>query len=142
MAPQISTGQKIVNPDPKSSRCVFRIKRNISNKSSISTNLHAYTGYVVQILTYCSQAWYASKTNLSKFESLQIKATKWIVNGQVSGYKERLLKLKLLQLSMYAEMHDLLLLISLDRKEYDVEIENMKRKTNQILGKIAEVNLK
>ena len=100
----------------------------MSNKSSISTELPAYAGYVFPIFTYCSQAWYASKTNLSKFESLQIKATKWIVNGQVSGFKERLLKLKLPPLSMYAQMQDLLLLISLDWKEYDVEIENMKRK--------------
>ena len=107
----------------KATGAFFQIKRNISNKSSISTKLHAYTGYVVPILTYCSQAWYASKTNLSKFESLQIKATKWIVNGQVSEYKERLLKLKLLPLSMYAEMHVLLLLISLDRNEYRIEFE-------------------
>ena len=125
----------------KATGAFFQIKRNISNKSSISTKLHAYAGYVVPILTYCSQAWYASKTNVSKFE-IQIKATKWVVNGQVSGYKERLLKLKLLPLGRYAEMHDLLLLILLDGNVYDVEIENMKRKANQILGKMAEVNLK
>ena len=45
-----------------------------------------------------------------------------------SGYKGRLLKLKLLPLSVYAEIYDLLLLISLDWNEYDVEIENMKRR--------------
>ena len=67
----------------KATGVFFQIKRNISNKSSISTNMHAYAGYVVPILTYCSQAWYASKTNLSKYASLQIKATKWIVNGQI-----------------------------------------------------------
>ena len=115
---------------PKPTGAIFQIKHNISNKSSISTKLHAYAGYVVPILTYCSESWYGCKTNLSKFESLQIEETKWIVNGHVSGYKERLLKLKLLPLplSMYAEMHDLLLLTSLDRNEYDVEIENMRRK--------------
>ena len=43
---------------------------------------------------------------------------------------------------MYAEMNDLLLLISLGRNEHDFEIEDMKRKTNQMLGKIAEVKLK
>ena len=43
---------------------------------------------------------------------------------------------------MLAEVHDLLLLISLDRIEYDVETENMKIETNQILGKLAEVNSK
>ena len=80
------------------------------------------------MLTYCSQAWYASKTNLSKFESLQIKATKWIVNGKVSGYTENLLNLKLLPLSMYAEMHNLLLLISLHKNENDVEIESTEKK--------------
>ena len=49
--------------------------------------------------------------------------------SQVSGYKERLLKLKLLPLCMYAERHDFLLLISLNRSEDDVEIHNMKRKS-------------
>ena len=65
----------------KSSDAFFQIKRNISNKRSISIKLHTYAGYFVRILTYCLQEWYASKTKLSKLESLQIKATKRIVNG-------------------------------------------------------------
>ena len=76
--------------------------------------------------------------NASKYKLLNLKGQlsaslnktdmNLIVNGQISGYKERLLKLKLPTPSMYAEIVDLLLLISLDRNEKDVEIENMKRK--------------
>ena len=84
----------------KATGAFFQLKRNVFQKK-----LQAYEGYAVPVLTYCSQAWYARKKNLSKFESLQIKATQWIVNEQVSGYKERVLKLKLLPFSMYAEIY-------------------------------------
>ena len=73
-------------------------------------------------MTYCSQAWQPNKSNLAKFEKVQEIATKWILNASFE-YKDRLLQLKLLPLSLYVEMHNLLLLISLDRNEYDVVVD-------------------
>ena len=101
---------------------LFQLKRNLSTNSTRNSKLNSYVGYVVPVLTYCSQAWQPNKSNLAKFERVQEIATKWILNASFE-YKDRLLQLKLLPLSLYVEMHNLLLLISLDRNEYDVVVD-------------------
>ena len=57
--------------------------------------------------------------------------------GKYQDYRERLLKLKLPTHILYAEMHNLLLLISLDRNENDVVIENMKKKNESNTRQIS-----
>ena len=49
---------------------------------------------------------------MSKFDKVQVRATKLIPEKRKS-YKERLLHLKILPLSLYVEMYDLLLLLAL-----------------------------
>ena len=74
--------------------------------------LNAYIGYVVPILTYASQVWYPSKTDMKSIERIQHKATKWICGGK-DEYHQRLEILKILPLSMYMEMHDVLYLLAI-----------------------------
>ena len=64
----------------KATRASFQLKRNISATCSWVNKLHSYTGYIVLILTYCSQAWSPSRANLVSFERVQEMATKWILN--------------------------------------------------------------
>ena len=53
-------------------------------KSSVTTKLNAYTGYVVLIVTYASQAWTPSRSNMEQLERVQKLATKWILGTSVT----------------------------------------------------------
>ena len=44
-------------------------------KSSVTTSLTAYIGYVVPIVTYASQAWTPSRSNMEQLERVQKLAT-------------------------------------------------------------------
>ena len=50
------------------------------------------------------------------------KATSWILSARNCIYKEKLIALKLLPLSLYVEMHDLLLLLSLLDNKFDIKV--------------------
>ena len=105
----------------KAIKAFYQIKRSLTNKCTIQTKLNAYTGYVVQIATNASQAWYPSRNNMDQLERVQKLATKWILCTN-SHYKDRLAKLKLLPLSLYIEMHDILMLLALIENKYDVNL--------------------
>ena len=46
----------------KCSCAFFELKRNISQKCGQKSKLNAYLGYVVPIVTYCSQTWFPNKS--------------------------------------------------------------------------------
>ena len=97
----------------------------------METKLNAYIGYVVPVLTYASQVWYPSKTDMKSIEKIQQKATKWICGGN-DEYHQRLETLKILPLSMYMEMHDVLYLLSILEGNYYVPEDKLpKRKENE-----------
>ena len=106
----------------KAISALLQIKRSLTMKSSVTTRLNAYTGYVVPIVTYASQAWTPSRSNMEKLERVQKLATKWIL-GTSKTYTERLKDLNLLPLNLCMEMHDILILIALLENRYEVEIE-------------------
>ena len=117
----------------KATRAFFQLKRNIFATCSWVNKLHSYTGYIVPVITYCSQAWSPSRANLVNFERVQVMATKWILNCNLH-YKGRLVKLKLLPLCLYGEMHDLLMYLSLGNSKYDISIaveSSKEEKTRQ-----------
>ena len=66
-----------------------------------------------------------NKGNLIEFEKVQNHATKWILGSDLSNLNW-LINLHILPLSLYVEMHDLLMLLSIKTGEFDVEssIEN------------------
>ena len=91
----------------KARRSFWFLKRNCSHKANPVTKLNAYVGYVVPVLTYASQVGNASKTDLKSLERVQRKATAWIC-GNDADYKQRLLKLNVLPVSLYLELHHIL----------------------------------
>ena len=101
---------------------LYQLKRNLSQKSHWTTRLYAYTGYIVPIPTYASQAWMPNKTNMEQLESIQKKATKWILFSNIEC-KERLFTLRLLPLCHYRKINDLLMLIDFMENNFDYELE-------------------
>ena len=117
----------------KATRAFLQLERNISATCQWVNKLHPYTGYIVTIITYCSQAWSPSRANLVSFERVQVMATKWILNCNLD-YKGRLVKLKLLRLCLYVEMHDLLMYLFFVNSKYDISIaveSSKEEKTRQ-----------
>ena len=49
-------------------RSLYFLIRNTSENASLETKLNAYAEYVVPVLTYASQVWYPSKTEMRKKE--------------------------------------------------------------------------
>ena len=82
---------------------LFQSKRNRSEKNHWTAKLNAYTGYVVPILTYTSQALMPSKMNMEQLENVQENAKKWILSSN-EDYKDRLCTLNLIHLSQYMEL--------------------------------------
>ena len=103
----------------KAISALFQIKRSLTMKSSVTTRLNAYTVFVVPIVTYASQAWTPSRSNMEQLERVQKLATKWIL-GTSKTYTERLKDLNLLPLNLYMKMHDILILIALLENRYVV----------------------
>ena len=114
----------------KAMSTLFQIKRNLVVNCSVKTKLDAYTGYIVPIVTYASQAWCANRQNLQEVEHIQKAATKWILATN-AAYIDRLLKPNLLHLCLYIEMHDLLFLLALLRNQYDVRIKSESAETTR-----------
>ena len=105
----------------KATRSFFFLKRNMSQNSSGRTKLNAYCGYIVPILSYASQVWYANKNELRLIEKLQKRAFKWILGESSDCYSTRCKKLKILPLSLYIEMHDLLFFLCVTKGKYDID---------------------
>ena len=105
-------------------RCFYQIKRNISSKTSLKSKIDLYCGYIVPIVTYASQAWYANKSEMQQLERVQRKASAWILQTADMEYSERLKKIKLLPLSMYMELHDILFFFAVSARKYDWNLED------------------
>ena len=58
-------------------KALFKIRRNVTKKCNIQNKIHAYTGYVMPVLTYASQAYHPSIGSLKKLEKVQKQATAW-----------------------------------------------------------------
>ena len=84
----------------KSLNVLLYLKRSLSATTE-SSRKDAYISYVVRILKCGSSFWIPNKSDLSVLESIQRKAVMWILNTKDSSYKDMLLKLGLLPLSLY-----------------------------------------
>ena len=67
-----------------------------------------YVRYIVPIISLGSSVWKPGKVELSQIENVQKKAANWITGAKIP-YKEQLLKLNLLPLSLNHELHVLLI---------------------------------
>ena len=105
-------------------RSFYQIKRNVSSKTSLKSKIDLYCGYIVPIVTYASQAWYANKSEMQQLERVQRKASAWILQTADMEYSERLKKIKLLPLSVYMELHDILFFFAVSTRKYDWNLED------------------
>ena len=84
----------------------------MSNLHSPGTLLSLYVTLVCSKLSYCTQIWRPHLVrDIRSFESLQHRATKFILRDYTSYYKDRLQSLKLLPLSLWFDYLDLMFLV-------------------------------
>ena len=120
MAPKLIWKHNVEKRCSKALKAFYFLKRNTSTSTKQSAKHNAYAGYVVPIVTYATQACSANKTETKEIERVQKKATSWILNNWDLNYKKWLGKLNLLPLSLYIELHDLLLLIGFLSRNYNI----------------------
>ena len=88
------------------------IRQAFSRFNSITTKAKLYTALVRSQLTYCSVIWHPYLIqDINKLESIQCRATKFIMNNYKSDYKTRLLHLNLLSLMYIFESTDIIFLV-------------------------------
>ena len=122
---------------------LFTKSNGISRKkTSLKSKLNLNCGYHVPIISYASQTWYPNKAQLRQLERVQKQATSWITNNFKMSYTERLKFLKLLPLSIYFELHDILYLVSLLKNKHDIDSnkfihKNESRTRQATRGEIA-----
>ncbi len=71
-------------------------------------------------MSYCSQLWRPLLIkDIKKLESVQRRATKFIIGNEISGlnYRERLIHLNLLPLMYYYELSDITFLVNSLQKD-------------------------
>ena len=73
------------------------------------------------ILSYGSHAIFPNVGETKLLEKVQRRAVSWITGVQTDDYKGRLRNLKLLPVSLFFEMHDLLLLSSILNQKTDIQ---------------------
>ena len=122
MAPKLNWKPNVEKRCSRALKAFYFLERNTSTSTKLSAKLNAYAGYIIPIVTYPTQAWFANKTETEEIELVQKEATSWILNNWELNYKKRLGKLNLLPLSLYIELHDLLLLIAFLSGNYNINI--------------------
>ena len=75
------------------------------------------------IISYASSLWKTSKSELALTEKVQHRASIWILGTNKLSYKSRLQRLHLLPLSLYPEMHVVLLFARIINSKTDIDWE-------------------
>jgi hypothetical protein len=92
----------------KANKRLGLIKRCICQNSATEVKKLAYTSTVRPLVEYCSMVWHgSSKKSMCNIESLQRRATKYILNDYTLDYKNRLAQLNILPLSLRRDFLDL-----------------------------------
>ena len=104
----------------KALNALFILKRNLS-KATFWTRKNAYICYVVPILNYGSALWKTSKGYLGTLESIQRKAVSWIFITNNISYKDKLVKLDILPISLYQKLHVILLFAKILTGKVDID---------------------
>ena len=108
----ISWHQHYANIISKAYSTLRFIRHSTSKTHSTFTKLSLYISLVWPQLLYCSQVWRPHLIkHIKNFETVQRRATKFILHNFNSSYQNHLLTLKLLPLSLWMEYLDLVFLI-------------------------------
>ena len=96
----------------KSYKILGMIRRAFGKSNSVITKAKLYTSLIRSQLAYCSIIWrpYLIQ-DIIKLESIQRRATKFIMNDYTSDYKSRLLHINLLPLMYVFEITDIIFLV-------------------------------
>ena len=122
MASKLSWKPNVENRCNKAWKAFYFLKRYIYSPAAKNTKLNSYVGYVIHVIIYVSTAWFVNKTESKEIERVQSKATSWIMVNWDESYKEKLTELRLLPLSYYFELNDLLMLVSMLKGGYNIEL--------------------
>ena len=108
----------------KVTQCFFLLEQCLSQTASLLCKLNAYRAYLVPIFTYASPVWYVNYGNCVRLEVIQKRAMRWIVASAIGGecsLEDTYRHLKLLPLSLYLELHDILFLLQIFYGKYDID---------------------
>ena len=84
------------------------IRRTFCSSTNVTTKKRLYISLVRSQFLYGSQIWRPLQhKDMKSIESVQRRATKFILNDYTSDYRSRLIKLQLLPLSMLLEFNDI-----------------------------------
>ena len=87
----------------------FMLKRS-SPEHSAPTKLKFYKSMVLSVLIYGKTCWFANVENTKNLKRIQKKCLKWINCTSNINYKELLQQSRILPLSLYLQLQDLLML--------------------------------
>ena len=89
------------------------LRRTFSNVGCVQAKKVLYLSLVRSKLTYCSQIWRPQfLKDIQSLESIQRRATKYILSDYSSDYKSRLVYLQLFPLMMQFELNDIMFLVT------------------------------
>ena len=96
----------------KAYRSLNLIRRTISVSSSTKTKKSLYLSLVRSQLTYCSQLWRPNIIkDIKRLETIQRRATKFIMSNTSTSYRDRLQFLYILPLMYWLEIQDIMFLV-------------------------------
>ena len=86
----------------------YNLKRSMPPNTHWHTKFILFKSYILSTVSYASEIWCPSKTDLTRLELIQARVLKWAFPG--SNYKERLSKAKMLPISLEIQLRSLILL--------------------------------
>lgn len=119
----LSWSKHISRKVAKASQMLGLIKRGIGFIAPAQVKRIFYVSLVRSVIDYGSVIWHPNKEDLRHIESVQRRATKYILNDFTSPYSFRLQRLNLLPMSFHKEIIDLCFFYKCMYNMYNFNIE-------------------
>lgn len=98
----------------KAYRSLGLVRRAVPSSSNVSLKRSLYLTLVRSQVSYCCQVWRPHLIqDIKALEKLQRRASKYIINNYHMDYKSRLTVIKILPLSLWMELQDVLFFLAL-----------------------------
>ena len=114
----------------KANQLLGMIKRSLGVQAPIQAKRLLFSSLIKPSLLYGSIIWSANKHDTNLIESVQRRATKYILNDYASDYKARLKRLNLLPISYCKEIADVCFLYKCINKFYQFDISEVVKFVN------------
>ncbi len=126
LTPNLSWDDHIKSKIAKADKMLGLVKRTVGYRCPPKTKLILYNTIVKSPLSYGSVIWsYGTKKQLKSVESVQRRATKYILNDYTSDYETRLVKCNLLPFCYSKEVNDLCFLYKCIHNLYNIDIRGI-----------------